>query len=99
MFRCGISGTAHDGFSKRLAWFNDSDTALQSVADVKGNEHAVALREDPFARDHVRKLAVGNGFENGYPGQLKGGSPGGFRAGRHAWTSCGLQACGAGGVA
>src|SRR6266851_236786 len=99
VFRCSIGGTAHDGFSKRLVWFDDPDTTLQALAHMKGYEHTAALREDSFARDHFRKLAVGNSFDNSRAGQSKSGLPVRFREEQHPRTSCGLRACEAGGVA
>ena len=62
------------------------------------SEDATALRENSFAREHIRKPAVGDGFDNGCPGKLQSGAPVRFREERHPRTSCGLRACGAGGV-
>ncbi len=68
VFERSAGGTVNDGLSKRLVCFDDADTTLQAIANVKGHEHAAALRENSFAREHLRKLPVGDGFDDNGPG-------------------------------
>ena len=37
---------------------------------MKGHKNGAALREDFFTGEHIRELAVGDGLDNGRPGQL-----------------------------
>ena len=98
IFQRRTGSAVNDGISERVFRFNDANTTLEAFAQVKRYENAAALRENSFAGVYIRKLAVGDSFDNSLPGQLQSGTLVRFREGQHPQTSCGLRAYGAGGA-